>query len=111
TLNLGLRWDYYHASVPAQDQAHLLAKFRLWDPIYAPVRSFPEVDNVPLYKDISPRLGASYDLFGDGKTALKGSLGRFVDQPGTSIAGNNNPLTTSVNSATRTWNDVNRNYV
>jgi hypothetical protein len=34
-----------------------------------------------------------------------------VDQPGTSIAGNNNPLTTSVNSATRTWNDANRNYV
>src|SRR4029453_13826071 len=90
--------DYYRASVPAQDQRQLLDKFRLWDPIYAPVRSFPKVDNVPLYKDLSPRLGASYALFGNGKTAVKGSVGRFVDQPGLGIASANNPLTTSINS-------------
>jgi hypothetical protein len=28
-------------------------------------------------KDINPRFGASYDLFGNGKTALKASLGRY----------------------------------
>ncbi len=29
-------------------------------------------------KDITPRLGASYDLFGTGKTALKASLGKYM---------------------------------
>ena len=30
------------------------------------------------WKNITPRLGAAYDLFGDGKTAIKGSLGHYV---------------------------------
>ena len=33
---------------------------------------------MPNWKDISPRLGAAYDLFGNGKTAIKASLGRYV---------------------------------
>ena len=34
---------------------------------------FPEVQNTPNWKDINPRLGASYDLFGTGRSAVKAS--------------------------------------
>jgi hypothetical protein len=30
------------------------------------------------YNDLSPRLGVAYDLFGDGKTSLKGNVGRYL---------------------------------
>jgi len=32
----------------------------------------------PEWTDLNPRLSASYDLFGTGKTAVKVSLGRYV---------------------------------
>ena len=30
------------------------------------------------WKDISPRFAGVYDLFGDGKTAIKANIGRYV---------------------------------
>ena len=33
---------------------------------------------MPNWKDIDPRFGIAYDLFGDGKTAIKTSIGRYV---------------------------------
>ena len=39
--------------------------------------TFPKNDYLG-WKDISPRLGAVYDLFGTGRTALKVNLGRYV---------------------------------
>ena len=36
------------------------------------------VNDVPNWKDINPRLGAAYDLFGNGRTALKFAIGRYV---------------------------------
>ena len=30
------------------------------------------------YNDISPRAGAAYDVFGNGKTALKFNIGRYL---------------------------------
>jgi hypothetical protein len=55
-------------------------------------------------------VGAAYDLFGNGKTAVKVSLGRYVAFTGPTIAAANNPVTTSVNQVNRTWTDANGNY-
>jgi len=102
TFNLGLRDDYYNAAALAQD----LPATR-----FIPARSYPEVPNVPNWNDLSPRLGVAYDVFGDGKTAIKWSMGKYVIGYGNQIALANNPVTTSVLQVTRTWTDLNNNFV
>ena len=69
TLNLGVRFDQFVGSVPAQSLEAVQ---------FAPARNFAAEKDTPNFKDISPRLGAVYDVFGDGRTALKVSLGRYV---------------------------------
>src|SRR6185503_4082892 len=100
TINYGVRYDYLNAAVPEQ---HLAAGR------FVPERNFAAVKNAPNWKDINPRLGVSYDLFGDGKTAVKATVGRYIS--GGSLASNVNPVNTSVNQATRAWTDLNGNYV
>jgi carboxypeptidase family protein len=102
TLNLGLRFDYYYGWIPAQQVPATR---------FLPERTFAAVKGVPSYKDLNPRVGAAYDLFGTGRTALKLSLGRYLKKFGTTISDQNNPITTSVNLTGRAWNDANRNYV
>ena len=111
TLNVGLRYDYFNGSVPAQDEAELLDRFALPDPVFVPVRKFDPVNDVPNWHDLSPRLGVAYDLFGDGKTAVKASLSQYVAGQSVAIADANNPLNTSVNSVFRTWTDADRDWV
>ena len=60
---------------------------------------------------MNPRLGVSYDLFGNGRTALKSSFGRYVGKMATVVALVNNPLTTSVNSVNRSWSDANGDFI
>src|SRR5688572_842965 len=100
TINYGVRFDYLNAAVPEQ---HLAAGR------FVPERNFAAVKNVPNWKDINPRVGVSYDLFGTGRTAIKATVGRYIS--GGSLASNVNPVNTSVNSATRTWTDFNTNFV
>src|SRR5439155_16438951 len=42
----------------------------------API-SFPRTPGVNAFNDLTPRFGAAYDLFGNGKTALKFNLGHY----------------------------------
>ena len=59
-----------------------------------PQRAFDAVENVPNWKDVNPRVSAAYDLFGNGKTAIKGSASRGVQQESIAIARANNPANT-----------------
>ena len=103
TLTAGLRYDYFTMSSPETS----LAAGQFVD-----ARHFPETTLVT-WHDVNPRLGVAYDLFGDSKTAIKLSVGRFVasqDGAGTRGLGRNNPVVRSVIEADRTWTDLNRNF-
>ena len=64
----------------------------------------PEI-KMPVWTTLSPRLGFAYDLFGDAKTAVKGSWGKYIETWGTGFAQQYNSV--AVRSETRTWNDLN----
>jgi len=77
---------------------------------------FEETKGVNSYKDITPRFGAAYDVFGNGKTAVKMNLGRYLEGVGVQLTyANSNPtlrIPTStgpfgVPGVTRTWIDAN----
>jgi len=65
---------------------------------------FPSVE-VTNWKDINPRVSGAYDLFGNGKTALKASASRGVEQDSIRYASAANPAATLVTSVSRTWTD------
>ena len=102
TLNLGLRFDYKNGSLPSITQP--AGRF-------LPERTYPGVEDAPNWKDLSPRLGAAYDLFGDGRTAVKFAWSRYVGGGQyTGEANFLNPATAASNSANRSWSDLNGNF-
>jgi Carboxypeptidase regulatory-like domain len=102
TINAGLRLDWVHESVPAISEPA--------GPL-VPARSFAAVDDVPNWKDLNPRFGVAWDPFNDGKTAIKAGINRYVLSNTTGIANFFDPANASVNSTTRSWTDVNGNFL
>ena len=105
TASYGLRYDYFASSYPEQHAGPALL---------APARdiTFPAQKNTA-WHDLSPRLGLSVDPTGTGKTAVKVSLNRYLqnEAAGSQLAVEPSPLNTLVTSTTRSWSDANRNFV
>jgi hypothetical protein len=94
TLNLGLRLDWIRQSLGEVDHpANALF----------PAYTSPALDSTPNWKDLNPRIGAAYDLFGNGKTAIKGGINRYVAGASTGVASLYGP--TANFSTTRNWTD------
>ena len=82
---------------------------------------FPETKGVDSYKDISPRVGVAYDVFGNGRTALKANVGKYLEGVGTSgnYANANPTLRMPSHARSRStrkaslaaWTDSNNNFV
>jgi Carboxypeptidase regulatory-like domain len=112
TLQGAVRFDRARSWFPAQQEGP--SRF-LPTPIIV-----PETRGVDSYKDVTLRTGVAYDVFGNGKTAFRMSLGKYLDGAGVSgTYANTNPTlrmpqTTSVfgtAGVTRAWTDANGNFV
>ena len=100
TINAGLRFDYVNGTGRAASNPG--------GPFRAP-GDFPSKSDIPNWKDVSPRLGVAYDLFGDGKTAVKVSIGKYLANENAGTTSANTPSGLVAQSATRSWNDANGN--
>jgi hypothetical protein len=78
TLNLGLRYE--PSSVPTEVHNELASLPTLTSP--TPHLGSPYFSN-PTFHNFSPRLGFAYDIFGSGKTALRGAFGIYDVLPQT----------------------------
>jgi Carboxypeptidase regulatory-like domain len=71
-----------------------------------PARTLPSADGVTGYNDIAPRMGMAYDIFGNGKTAIKANLSKYwqyAANDGVYIG--TNPASTFAQTANRAWTD------
>ena len=75
--------------------------------------SFEKTLGVNAYNDITPRIGVAYDVFGNGRTALKFNFGHYLDAAvNDSIFDDNNPARRTVSVVTnRSWADNDRDFV
>ena len=67
TISSGIRFDWFHPWVGEQ-----VAPAGRW----VPERRFPAINDLVSFNNISPRISATYDMFGDGRTAVKASFGQ-----------------------------------
>jgi len=107
TLNLGVRYDYKRSHFPEQT---------IGDPKdpYGSARFVPIPFVIPRtdqlrWHDLTPKMAAAYDLFGNGRTAVKVSLNKYLD--GTQVDGIGNPVAGNlVLETNRAWGDANANW-
>ena len=107
TLQGGLRFEHLGDSFPQQSMGP--------NNFLPTAIIFPAQDGPLNQKDLMPRFGASYDVFGNGKTAVKFFVGRYVTTFNTvdewanySPAGIGHFVSQDMN---RPWTDANHDFV
>jgi hypothetical protein len=108
TVQAAVRYD--HASSWAPADGNGTSQTSVFNP--QPI-SFPETVSVKGYNDITPRFGGAYDVFGNGKTAVKVNIGKYL-QAATNDENywaNNPALRTVTSVLNRGWTDGNHNMI
>jgi Carboxypeptidase regulatory-like domain len=91
-LNYGVRWERYNDFYPMQTK---------------PAGQFSSAATYPgkqllVWRDVVPRIGGAWDMFGNGKTVLKASFGMFGDTMGDLWGNTFNP--NALVTTTYKWN-------
>jgi hypothetical protein len=103
TFQGALRYDHAWSFFPEQE--------------IIPVRFFPQGKTYPdtpgsSYNDLTPRGGVAVDVFGNGKTSLKFSFGRYLEAAqNAGFFTTNNPIGRLSTTVARTWTDTNNDKV
>ena len=73
---------------------------------------YPHTEGVTGYHDLTPRGGIAFDVFGNGKTAIKGNVGRYLEaaQNG-GLFTDSRPVGRLVTTTTRAWTDTDKDFV
>jgi hypothetical protein len=109
TLSGGIRYDNFVNSFPETS---------IGPTMLAPALNvqFPKTDNLS-WHDITPKLGATYDVFGNGRTALKVTLNKYLEGLGTTgfgaaqVTDAPSPVLRLNTQTTRTWTDADGDFV
>jgi hypothetical protein len=100
TITGGVRWETLEGYLPEQGSP----PSRFFPNL---TRSFPEQRDIISWNTIGPRISGAYDLFGNGRTAIKGSAGRYYYV----VASGGGPLDAANPNGNYqeqyTWNDAN----
>jgi hypothetical protein len=106
TVNAGVRYEYLRESLDETSQP---------GGRFAPAATWPAVNckvipGMTCWHSVSPRLGLAYDVFGNGRTALNMSWGKYMTPNTTSFVSAFHPVQAfNPGAQTRTWLDVDRN--
>jgi len=112
-LTGGIRWERVEGYLPAQTtgSSQFFPDGLVFQGVniggvvqnYTVQKDFPAVHGDPLWYNWAPRIAGTYDVFGNGKTAIKASWGKYLDQIGTGTPPNPNA---NINQQ-YVWNDLN----
>jgi carboxypeptidase family protein len=124
TIMAGIRYDYFANSYPATTlgpgtftpSRNIVIDEGTYDYVTGLFKpgGTPNGKAVPnlAWKDVTPRLGVTWDVGGNGKTAIKTSLNKYLVGLGTfsfaetnSVTSSNNPVNRLANNVTRPWAD------
>lgn len=101
TVNAGVRWQMFRGTIPQQTSAA---------GTFVPERTFAALENIPDWSDFTPRFAVAWDLFGNGRTAVKANVSKYVSRVSAgSIVSLFNPA--RLLNETRTWTDSNSDRI
>jgi len=100
TINAGVRLDRTTSWQPAACQL---------ETIFIGGSCFAAINHIPDWLDVAPRFAAIYDVFGDGRTAIKVGANRYMIGIGSGTIDVVNPIRTTFD--TRSWTDRNHDGI
>lgn len=100
TINAGARFERFSGRVNAQSAP--AGQF-------VGPRDLAPVEDLVDWTTVVPRLAVSYNLFGDGRTAIKANASKYMQRQGSALITGLNPM--RLNTEARTWNDANGDLI